>query len=109
MMASKEGPLMSKWVYKSVPAFSNYFNIEWIMSLLGFMIFIGHQSRMGWQMYAWKKEGIICCPASVYPSRQSSCIHESANNIFSTTTRSVCERALADGQPRSLDLPAWVG
>jgi len=21
----------------------------------------------------------------------------------------VCERALADGQPRSLDLPAWVG
>jgi hypothetical protein len=22
---------------------------------------------------------------------------------------SLCERALADGQPRSLDLPAWVG
>ncbi len=21
----------------------------------------------------------------------------------------VCERALVDGQPRSLDLPAWVG
>ena len=40
-------------------------------------------------MYAWKKEGIFYYPASVYPSRQSNCIHESANNIFSTTTRSI--------------------
>ena len=88
-MTGKEGPIMSKWIYKSVPAFSNYFNVEWIMSLLGFMIFIGHQSRMGCQMYAWKQEGIFYYPASVYPSRQSSCIRESANNIFSTTTRSI--------------------
>ena len=88
-MTGKEGPIMSKWIYKPVPAFSNYFNVEWIMSLLGFMIFIGHQSRMGWQMYAWKKEGILHYPASVFPSRQSSRIHESAYNIFSTTTRSI--------------------
>ncbi len=27
----------------------------------------------------------------------------------SEATPSVCERALADGQPRSQDLPAWVG
>ena len=88
-MASKEGSIMSKWLYKSVPAFSNYFNVEWIMSLVGLMIFIGHQSRMGWQMHAWKKEGIFYYPASLYPSRQSSFIYESANNIFSTTTRSI--------------------
>ena len=88
-MASKEGPIMSKWIYKSVPAFSNYFNVEWIMSLVGFLIFIGHQSRMGWQMHAWEKEGIFYYPASLYPSRQSSFIYESANNTFSTTTRSI--------------------
>ncbi len=87
---------MSKWIYKSVPAFSNYFNVEWTMSLLGFMIFIGHQPRMGWQIYAWKKEGIFYYPASVYPSRQSSCIHESANNIFSTTTRPIRSKTVID-------------
>jgi len=80
---------MSKWIYKSVPAFSNYFNVEWTMSLLGFMIFIGCQPGMGWQMYAWKKEGSFYYPASIYPSRQLSCIHESANNIFSITTRPI--------------------
>ena len=80
---------MSKWIYKSVPAFSNYFNVEWTMSLLGFMIFIGCQPGMGWQMYAWKKEGSFYYPASIYPSRQFSCIHESANNIFSITTRPI--------------------
>ncbi len=31
-MSSKEGPIMSKWIYNSVPAFSNYFNVEWTMS-----------------------------------------------------------------------------
>ncbi len=47
-MASKEGAIMSKWIYKSVPAFSNY-NVKWIMSLLGLMIFIGHQcDDQGW-------------------------------------------------------------
>ena len=81
-MSNKEGPIMSKWIYKSVPAFSNYFNVEWTMSLLGFMIFIGCQPGMGWQMYAWKKEGSFYYPASIYPSRQLRCIHESANNIF---------------------------
>ncbi len=40
-------------------------------------------------MHAWKKEGVFYYPASVYPSRQSSCIHKSANNMFSTTTRSI--------------------
>ena len=80
---------MSKWIYKSVPAFSNYFNVEWTMSLIGFMIFIGCQPGMGWQMYAWKKEGSFYYPASIYPSRQLSCIHESANNIFSITTRPI--------------------
>ena len=34
---------MFKWIYKSVPAFSNYFNVERIMFLLGSMIFIGCQ------------------------------------------------------------------
>ena len=81
-MSNKEGPIMSKWIYKSVPAFSNYFNVEWIMSLIGLMMFIGQQSRMGWQMYAWKKEGSFYYPASIYPPRQLSCIHESANKIF---------------------------
>ncbi len=95
-MASKEGPIMSKWIYKPVPAFSNYFNVEGKMSLLGFMIVNGHQSEMGWQMYAWKKEGIFYYPASVYPSRHSSCIHESANSIFSTTTRSIRSKAVID-------------
>jgi hypothetical protein len=80
---------MSKWFYKSVRAFSNYFNVEWIVFLLGCMIFIGCQPGMGWQMYAWKKEGSFYYPASIYPSRQLSCIHESANNIFSTTTRPI--------------------
>ena len=88
-MSNKEGPIISKWIYKSVPAFSNYFNVEWIVSLLGFMIFIGCQPGMGWQMYAWKKEGSFYYPASIYPSRQLSCIHESANNIFSITTRPI--------------------
>ena len=37
---------MSKWMYKSVPALSNYFNVEWTMSLIGFMIFIGCQPGM---------------------------------------------------------------
>ncbi len=95
-MSNKEGPIMSKWIYKCVPAFSNYFNVEWTVSLIGFMVFIGHQSRTrtGWQMYAWKKEGIFYYPASVYPSRQSSYIHKSANNIFSTTTRSIRSKTM---------------
>ena len=58
---------MSKWIYKSVPAFSNYYNVEWATSLLGYMIFIGCQPGMGWQMYAWKKEGSFYYPASIYP------------------------------------------
>ena len=61
---------MSKWIYKSIHAFSNYFNVEWIMSLLGFMIFIGHQSRMGCQMYAWKQEGIFYLFKADQPATQ---------------------------------------
>jgi hypothetical protein len=40
--------------------------------------------------------GIFYYPASVYPSRQSSCIHESANTIFSTTTRSIRSTTVID-------------
>jgi hypothetical protein len=40
-------------------------------------------------MYAWEKEGILYHPASVYPSRHPRCIHESAYNIFPTTTGSI--------------------
>jgi hypothetical protein len=53
------------------------------------MIFIGCQPGMGWQMYAWKKEGSFYIPASIYPSRQLSCIQESTNNICSITTRPI--------------------
>jgi len=65
---------MSKWIYKSVPAFSNYFNVEWTMSLLGFMIFIGCQPGMGWQMYAWKKEGELLL-SSIYISFKTIKLH----------------------------------
>ena len=41
MLSSKQGPIIPKRIYKSKQAFSNYFKIEWIMSLLGIMIFIG--------------------------------------------------------------------
>ena len=34
MLSSKEGPIISKRIYKSEPAFSNC-KVEWIMSLLG--------------------------------------------------------------------------
>jgi hypothetical protein len=53
----KEGPITSKRIYKSEPAFSKC-KVEWIMSLLGSMILIGYQSEMGSGKYAWKKEEI---------------------------------------------------
>ncbi len=28
LISIKEGPIMSKWFYNSVPAFSNYLNVE---------------------------------------------------------------------------------
>ena len=58
MLSSKQGPIISKWSYKFEPAFSNC-KVEWITSLLGIMIFIGYQSEMGLEKYAWKKEGSL--------------------------------------------------
>ena len=84
MLSSKQGPIIPKKIYKSEPAFSNC-KVEWIMSLLGIMIFIGYQSEMGSEKYAWKKEGSLYNPAFIYPSRH--CIPESANSIYSITTR----------------------
>ena len=84
MLSSKEGPIISKRIYKSEPAFSNC-KVEWIMSLLGIMILIGYQSEMGLGKYAWKKEGSLYYPAFIYPSGH--CIPESANDIYSITTR----------------------
>jgi hypothetical protein len=60
------------------------------------MVFIRHQSRMGFHMYALKKEGIFCYPSSVYSSKQSRFIHESANNIFSSTTRPIRSETVID-------------
>ena len=40
---------------------------------------------MGSGKYAWKKEGSLCYPAFIYPPRH--CIPESANDIYSITTR----------------------
>ena len=54
MLSSKQGPIIPKRIYKSKPAFSNYFKVERIMSLLGIMIFIGCQSEMGWGKYPFK-------------------------------------------------------
>ncbi len=58
MLSSKQGPIISKWSYKFEPAFSHC-KVEWITSLLGIMIFIGYQSEMGLEKYAWKKEGSL--------------------------------------------------
>ena len=85
MLSSKQGPIIPKRIYKSKPAFSNYFKVERIMSLLGIMIFIGYQSEMGWEKYAWKKEGVLYYPASIFISRHS--IQESAISIYYITTR----------------------
>lgn len=85
MLSSKQGPIIPKRIYKSKQAFSNYFKIEWIMSLLGIMISIGYQSEMGWEKYARKKEGILYYPASIFLSRHS--IQESAISIYFITTR----------------------
>jgi len=84
MLSSKEGPMISKRIYKSEPAFSKC-KVEWIMSLLGIMIIFGYQSEMGLEKYAWKKEGNLYNPACTYPSRHG--IQESANSLYSITTR----------------------
>jgi hypothetical protein len=55
------------------------------MSLLGIMMFIGYQSEMGLEKYAWKKEGNLYFPATTYLSWHR--IQEQANSIYFTTTR----------------------
>jgi hypothetical protein len=84
MSSTKNGPIISKRIYKSEPAFSNC-KVEWIMSLLGIMILIRYQSEMGSGKHAWKKEGSLYYPAFIYSPKH--CIPESANDIYSITTR----------------------
>ena len=84
LMSSKKVPIIPKMIYKSESAFSNC-KIEWKMSLLGIMILIGYQSKMGSGKYAWKKEGSLYDPAFIYSPRH--CIPESANDIYYITTR----------------------
>ena len=86
MLSSKQVPIIPKKIYKSEPAFSNC-KVEWIMSLLGSMNFYRISIRDGREKYARKKEGSLCYPAFIYPSRH--CIQESANSTYSITTTSL--------------------
>ena len=60
LMSSKKVPIIPKMIYKSESAFINC-KIEWKMSLLGIMILIGYQSKMGSGKYAWKRRGVLSC------------------------------------------------
>jgi hypothetical protein len=84
MLSSKQGPIFPKRIYKPKRAFGKYFGTEGLVSLL-VMILIRYKSEMGWKKYAWKKEGRLCYPASVYIPRHS--IQEQGSISYFITTR----------------------
>jgi len=115
---------MSKWIYKSVPAFSSEARL--LAAAIRFPAAIRSgsdylrpaRSRLAHRDHApgsprgRPSRRYVIATSSPLPGYP---LQEGEPRCTCTTTAStsppggVCERALADGQPRSLDLPAWVG
>ena len=84
MLSSKQGPIFPKRIYKPKRAFGKYFEFEGLVSLL-VMIIIRYKSEMGFEKYAWRKEGRLCYPASIDIPRHS--IQEQESMSYFITTR----------------------